>query len=335
MTKRRWIAAFIGILLAMVSPAAAQSIVGTVVEEGTDEPVSGAIVSLLDTGENPRGATLTGPDGGYEIHVPRARRYRLRIERIGYRTVHTEQFDVEPGERVVRHDAIPVEAVEISAIEVEVEDRCAIRPEAAETLALVWEEARKALETTRLSRAARRYDIVRTERVLDPRTRFVREERVLDERAHGKVPFRTRPAEEIEREGWATLEGEQVRYYGPDVGSLLSDEFLESHCFRLAARDDGIGLEFEPVGRGSRIEIRGVLWIDRETARLRSLEFSYVGLPYEKMEALAEGRLEFARLDDGRWIVERWRLRAPEIELQGGEPLVVAIVESMAEVRSR
>lgn len=323
------------LLITLAGPAAAQSIVGTVVEEGTAEPVSGAIVSLIDAAGNPRGATLTGPDGGYEIHAPRARRYRLRIERIGYRTVHTERFDVEPGERVVRHDAIPVEAVEISAIEVEVEDRCATRPEAAETLALVWEEARKALETTRLSRTARRYDIVRTERVIDPRTRFVREERVLDERAHGEVPFRTRPAGEIERDGWATLEGEQVRYYGPDVGSLLSDGFLERHCFRLTRRDGGIGLEFEPVGRGSRIEIRGVLWIDRETAWLRSLEFSYVGLPYEKMEALAEGRLEFARLDDGRWIVERWWLRAPEIELQAGEPLVVAIVESMAEVRRR
>lgn len=322
-------------LLASAGAAAGQSVSGTVVEEGTGASVSGAIVTLIEGADRERGAVLTDADGTFELPVGVPGTYRLRIERIGYRTGHTDAFDLERGEREVVRATVPVEAVEISGIEVRVEDRCATRPEAAEALSVVWGEARKALETTRLSRRrpSRRFEIVRTERVIDPRTRFVLEERVLDEQARGVSPFSTRAAGEVAEEGWATLDGDRMRYWGPDVEALLSDRFLDDHCFRLVREGERIGLGFAPVGRGERVEIRGVLWLDRETRELRSLEFGYVGLPYGVMEALAEGQVEFERLEDGRWIVARWRLRAPEIELEGGDPHVVAILESEAAVR--
>lgn len=334
----RWysvIAAVAGLLLAAAGPAAAQTLTGTVVEEGTEEPVAGAIVSLLDASDDDRSAVLTGPRGEYEIGAPRPGRYRLRVERIGYRTVRTETVALDRGERVARRIVVPLEAIEISAIELEVEDRCATRPDAAETLGIVWEEARKALEATRLTRrkAPHRFEIERIERLLDPRTRLVLAERVVEEEALGRSPFRTRPSAEVTAEGWATMEAQRMQYYGPDVEALLSDDFLDRHCFRLARGNDRIGIEFEPVGRGSRVEIRGILWIDDETRELKTLEFAYVGLPYEVMESLAGGTIDFDRLADGRWIIRRWRLQAPEIALQDGEPRVRAIVESEAKAR--
>ncbi|MBW3661015.1 MAG: carboxypeptidase-like regulatory domain-containing protein, partial [Gemmatimonadetes bacterium] len=207
------VAAFVAALLLSPSAVAvAQTVAGTVVEERTGQPVAGAIVSLLDASGGERGAVLTDAVGEYEIGAPGAGRYRLRIERIGYRTVYTGWFDTGRGERVVRRVSVPVEAIEIPAIEVAVEDRCVTRPDAAETLGIVWGEARKAMVATRLSRRGipRRFEIVRIERRLDPRTGFVLEERVLDREALGESPFRTRPAEEIAEEGWASVERERV-----------------------------------------------------------------------------------------------------------------------------
>lgn len=322
-------------LLLLAAPAAAQTVRGTVVEEGSGEVVPGAIVTLLTPEGEERGATLTDADGAFEMRASRSGRYRLRIERIGYETVRGDAFDLAHGETVTRRTTVPVAAVELSAIRVEVEDPvCEPRPDAAEALGAVWGEARKALQATRLSRTvSRRFEIVRTERRLDPRTRFVLREWTVDEQARGDSPFGTRPADEIADEGWATVGGERVLYYGPDVDALLGDDFLDRHCFRLVRDRGRIGLGFEPVNRGTRIEIEGVLWLDPETDALETLEFGYVGLPYERMDDLAKGRVEFGRLPDGRWIVESWRLRAPEIALQGNDPLVTAILETEARVR--
>ena len=44
-------------------------------------------------------------------------------------------------------------------------------------------------------------------------------------------------------------------YFGPDASVLLSDAFLDTHCFRLVAREDlpeAVGLAFDPVRKGWR-----------------------------------------------------------------------------------
>src|SRR5690606_981255 len=71
-----------------------------------------------------------------------------------------------------------------------------------------------------------------------------------------------------------------VIFYAPDAEVLLSDAFLNTHCFGLrettAQGEDRVGLTFEPVP-GRRVpDVRGVLWLDTEGARLRSIEYQYV-----------------------------------------------------------
>ena len=84
-------------------------------------------------------------------------------------------------------------------------------------------------------------------------------------------------------------------------------------------RDDLIGLAFEPLhltseDAGRRIDVRGVLWLDRASAELRYLEYGYVNLPFDADANRAGGRLEFRPLPDGRWIVWRWYIRTPGLE---------------------
>jgi hypothetical protein len=60
-------------------------------------------------------------------------------------------------------------------------------------------------------------------------------------------------------------------------------------------------------------EIEGTLWIDRATSELRRLEYRYVNLPDAAEAAEPGGVVEFRRLADGNWFVNRWHVRMPRL----------------------
>jgi len=99
---------------------------------------------------------------------------------------------------------------------------------------------------------------------------------------------------------------------------LLSDAFLDTHCFNL--RTDGeaapglIGLAFEPVRGRPRPDIGGTLWLDPSTAQLERLDFTYrnLNLPRTLITSGIGGSLEFEALPNGTWIVDSWRIRMPK-----------------------
>jgi hypothetical protein len=136
--------------------------------------------------------------------------------------------------------------------------------------------------------------------------------------------------------------------YAPDAAILLSDRFLDTHCFRVEEsrrrdRDDLIGLAFEPAhltrdggDRPHRVEVSGVLWLERSSAELRYLEYHYVDLPFEAPNEAAGGLLEFRPLPDGRWIVWRWYVRAPQMARRQSftNPLPYAHAESHLELKA-
>jgi hypothetical protein len=96
-------------------------------------------------------------------------------------------------------------------------------------------------------------------------------------------------------------------------------------------RDDDaerIGLAFRPRDRPRRrdaVHIDGTLWLDAETAALRTLEFEYINPPLRQRGAWPGGQLTFEALPDGSWIVRSWWLRLPQPEIRRG-PGTSAIV---------
>jgi hypothetical protein len=129
-------------------------------------------------------------------------------------------------------------------------------------------------------------------------------------------PFVSAPAAELSRAGYVRENRDgTTEYFGPDADVLLSDEFLADHCFRIDRREveggEEVGLAFEPLPSRKVADVRGVLWVNRRTAELRSVEFRFTRLPFE--EGLGEfgGDVSFTRLPSGGWIVQRWQLRMP------------------------
>ena len=126
--------------------------------------------------------------------------------------------------------------------------------------------------------------------------------------------MRSLPVQDLMTGGFMRdTEDGRTEYFGPDASILLSNLFLNGHCFRLAEREGQtgvIGLAFEPVGE-KITDVEGTLWLDRETAHLRFLEFKYVNAPTRLTKGVGGGRVDFERMPDGTWIVRRWRIQVP------------------------
>jgi hypothetical protein len=215
---------------------------------------------------------------------------------------------------------------QLEAIRVAPPERgCVVDPRTGLRTAAVWEAARQVLVETRAAEARGGvFTIRRFQRELDRSTFMVRSAREDSTTERRVTPFRSLPPEELARDGYVRREGRDHVFVAPDATVLLSDEFLDGHCFRVVAGrgvEAGlVGLAFEPV-RGRRLpDVSGTLWLDPATADLRSMEFAYTGLPdyaYDEGEVWG-GTMEFDRTPAGEWMVKRWTLRLPSMGVPTG-----------------
>lgn len=302
------------------SPLAGQTIHGTIVEEGTSSPVAGGFVVLLAPDGTQRAATLSDAEGRFQLVAPAPGQYGLGVDRIGYLSVRTPPFTLPAGRTVEYRLSVRVEPVALAGIDVDVESDCYVRPGEEMASARVWEEARKALNATAWTQrnGLLSYSVRATEREIDPWTRKVEgeETRTLNGVSRGS-PYVALELRQLAEGGFARVEGETQVYFAPDATTLLSDWFLDNHCFQLVPSSEGepglVGLAFEPAAEEGLVDLRGTLWLDERTAELSHLDFDYTGLPPAMGRFEAGGRVEFDRLPTGEWIVPRWRIRMPVV----------------------
>jgi len=305
------------------APLSAQEVRGVVSDVETGAPVAGAMVLLLDEAETPAARVLTADDGGFRLAAPRPGRYHLRIDRIGYASTSTDPFDLSPGRSLERSIATGVEPVELEGIDVEGARRCEVRPAEGLATSRVWEEARKALSAAAWTseREMYRFAWMRYVREVAPDGRRVLDERRTYQRRFTPQPFSSVPAEILAREGFVRRDGRNRVYNAPDATVLLSDAFLDTHCFSLRGgrEEEGlIGLHFEPV-RGRRLpDVDGVIWLERRGARLTSVDYGYVNLDRILDADDAGGEIVFSGLPNGTWVVREWRIRMPRVEERRG-----------------
>jgi len=279
-------------------------------------PVAGAIVRLLQ-GDSVLAQGLTSEFGRVTLRAGAAGRFLLRVSRIGYDIGTATPIDLAAGE------TRPVELAErwnqifLPEIIVEGKSPCGKATDERALAATLWDQIRQALTATSLSE--------RSELTLHSRTvdrglsagGAVQEEHVSSPRVTGSRPFVPLPPERLAELGYVRVDADSVVYSAPDAESLLADPFVATHCFgiRTGPKDDSLklGLTFEPLKTRRTADIRGVLWVDRHSLELRTLEFHYVSSTQSILESNAWGRLEFARLSSGAWYIRSWFIRMPEI----------------------
>ena len=318
-------------LLAIPGSVPAQTVRGTVYDQARPTPAIGAIVTLervrSPLAEHVR-SVLTHESGSYSIRAADSGTYRVLVRRIGSKPYRSDAFDVGVSETrrldiyLERFQATTSEYTELGRVTVLRITPCETNPVDAVRIARLWDDARIALMATEISMrdslVPRR--LVRFVRNLNPETLEIQSELLYDFSApRGARPgFTSPPGDSLSQVGyWRRVNKSNFKFYGPDANALLSQAFVEDHCFSIAADDNRpghIGLSFEPVEyrRGSPPEIRGVVWLDSLTSELRSLDFNWLKFPIRGPTENLGGEVRFMRLPTGSWLVHRWRLRMPQ-----------------------
>ncbi len=298
----------------------AQQISVRVVHAGEGTPLAGALVSLRSMDGVVQVRALTGSEGRITFRAPAPGRYVPRADAIGYRGVDGQPVDLGGEVQTVEFALEPAPfALEELVVGANRSVVCNMRAESAQLTSRVWEEARKALFGTVLTRTQDppRMEIELFQRRLTPSGWIA-----WEQTAHGTVlsdrPFTTADPAELHQHGWVRPDAAGTVYYGPDAEMLLSDTFLEDHCFRAVATDDQrLGLEFSPNRNRKVPEIAGTLWLDPKSMELRSLEFRFVNLEIPDRilrDARLGGRLTFDRLATGGWYIRDWNILTPFLE---------------------
>lgn len=281
------------------------------------EPIAGAIVVLVGEGDSTIARTLSASDGMYQLHAVTPGTYRLRTLRIGYRPETTEPFALAATDHLTRDINLSNIAVRLEAVRVTGRSEC--RAGTADRAALdAWNEAKKALLASVLTRQTR---AMQSTIALFTQQLDAKGERVLHQAVETREGTSVRPMgalrtpDDFADHGYAQADGKDVRYDGPDENVLLSDRFAEGHCLHLVPDDSGaIAVAFAPVRpRDGVVEIEGTLRLDARTAELHTLEFRYTNVDRLLQRGGIGGRIDFARLIDGGWVIDRWALRLPVI----------------------
>jgi carboxypeptidase family protein len=317
---RRTVVAF----LFFPSSLLAQSIRGQLVDASSGAPVGGSIVGLIDAAGVQRASALSDESGRFLLPAPAEGTYTLRSLRIGIRSVTSPPVVVPAGQTVQYRFAVHAEAILLDAVRVTARSKsCDVRPQETQAAGLLWSEARKALTATSITQRDRAFTVSlrRYERDLDPSTMRVLNEQSVERSGVTENPFVGLPAEELAANGYVRKSIGGTIYYAPDAQALLSDHFLDVHCLRaLPEQQDAkglVGVAFEPVKKRDLPDVKGVLWLDRETAELRFMEYHYTGLSSAISSAISSerfgGRVDFRRVPTGAWIVERWAIRMPVV----------------------
>ncbi len=310
-------------LLLLPQSAKSQTVLVRVSDSEGLQPLVGAITYLVDdAGEHVRSGLTDERGRVLFVGIP-AGSYRVRAEMIGMATTDTAPFSLDEGTTITEEIRLESSAIELSGIEVELEaGRCSVRPGGEGLLvAEVWDEARKALSAASLTdqRASYRYETMTYDRQLD-RSGLVLDEQQSRREGYLRTPFESRPAEDLAMNGFVQRDGRDYVYFAPDATVLLSDEFLDSHCFKLtsAGNEEGlVGLGFEPTGETKSVpDIAGTMWIHPETALLQWLDFDYRYLDPEMTSPDVGGRVSFEQMPDGTWIVPEWWIRMPVMTTQ-------------------
>lgn len=329
--------AALGLALVSAGSLEAQRVTGQVTEAGTGEPVSAALVELLDPGSMQVGAVLTDPEGRYTVRAGAPGRYTVRVRRLGFATTSlapiavtgTHRLDVQLETRAVRLEGVVATARAV----------CADGPGVGADTEQLWDLVVDALDVARLAQSL---DSYRFEMLLYARDRTLDGRHVLADaaqRAYESGAFVAMPLETLEDQGYVEPHrGGLLSWFMPDPAVLVSDHFLGTHCFRVVDSDDPglVGLGFDPTpqrmaerpdarndqyeelfGEGV-VEVRGVLWVERATGALSHMEYDYAGVRDDDVDAVAGGSARFEQLSGGLFIVRQWLMRMPNLRVEDG-----------------
>ena len=290
---------------------------GVVRDSASREPISGAVIMLLDSAGQPSSSTIAGADGRFRI-ARSAVATRIRARRIGFRPREIPITGGAVGDTAELEIAMGRIPQLLASVQVTGSSHCPGSANSGEA-AQLWAQARDGLLASIVARDAKPASVqtLTFDRAYAPRGGLVLRHRHRIQSGRATRPIlATASAAVFAERGYVQVDGGDRVYHAPDADVLLDESFTATHCFRLVpgsgVRADQIGLAFAPARkRMGIVDVEGVLWLDRAKPALRTLEFRYTELDGLSMAARAGGSVEFDTMENGVVIITRWSLRMP------------------------
>jgi hypothetical protein len=329
-------AVFVFVLLSTGVSSHAQSVgvqrvTGTVRDETSGLPLSGAVVSAMAAGDSAIARTVSDSRGAFALPTDRAA--SIRVVHIGY---------LPTTMPVGRESSIDVALSRLPwslpAVSAESRSECARRDDAPRA-AILWTQAQAGLLAALVARQSTpaTMRIVRYYRTIDrghaglPRMDHGVRDRIDTQSTRTTTEVGTRvfaaarPASYFAQHGYVASSPAGYVIFGPDEEVLLDSSFAATHCFRLAHDADHrgqIGIAFEPTrGRDVLTDLVGTLWIDSAQAALRSVHYTYTDLHLPNVNNDgAGGLMTFETAANGIPIMVSWRLVEPQGPPEGQFP---------------
>lgn len=303
--------------LLLAARADAQAVRGTAITPDS-ALVPGVIVTLLDSTGTPVARALADDGGQFTMRAPKPGTYRIEAKRLAFRPTLDIPIVLTQG-RVLLHTLMLTGGpVQLPGVRVTAEVQCHDNQDSASTAFGVWEEARKALRASQLTRLTRDYtvDVTTFVRRQSPGLERWRTTDTVARPGMSLRPFVSKPAQELAERGYMSREHGIETFHAPDEDVLLSESFAATHCLRMLpdSAGDVVRLGFSPTPGRRQPEIAGVLTIDRASFELRRLNFSFVNLPLVDVSGSPGGEIVFRRLPEGSWLIEQWAIWLPVAE---------------------
>ena len=298
----------------LASPAAAQLVEVHLREEVGNAPIAGAVVRLLrDSAEVAQ--ALTNAGGRALLRAPSPGMYRIAVHRIGFRPVLSEVLALDEAQTITRELSMSSAAFVLPTVAVQTKSECGAKMADGAMVAALWEQIGTALSANVLTQRqwVLPLQVKRFRRDVTLKDSVTSEMVVGSYVVHGP-PFGSADPAVLAKAGFVAEDQSGTTFSAPDAALLLSDEFINTHCFSaVPGKDSSVGLAFEPAPRQRLPDVRGTLWIDTRTNQLESLDYTYTGLRGEMAMVALGGRLDFNRLPTGAWIVRHWYIRMPHV----------------------
>jgi hypothetical protein len=311
-------ALYVGLVLSVIvrQPLHAQRGTGIVRDAGASIPLTGAVVSALDSLRNPISRTLSDASGRYSIALPAAVT-QLRVVRIGYQpyvmALPKTRADVHVAD--IAMTRVPTL---LSTVLVNDQRICSSDQDRASAISL-WEQARAGLLATIVTREAQPavVTLMSYSRIVDLKSELVLRQTARSITGQTARPFVAgeTPAM-LARRGYLVEDPAGQRLEAPDADVLTDDSFAFTHCFSVKPPDaehpGAIGLTFEPTrGRDTLVDVSGVLWMEAGAPALRALEFTYTDAQGVLKRSGAGGTVKFRTMPNGVVFIDDWLLRVP------------------------
>ncbi|MES3034223.1 MAG: carboxypeptidase-like regulatory domain-containing protein [Gemmatimonadota bacterium] len=284
-------------------------------------PVSGVLVTALDSTGQRRADGLSGEGGVVTLRLPSAGTWTITVRRIGVRPRAIPGVRVLDGSSQVLVLNVASMQQLLPPVRVTADgSSCGREPDADTRVGRLWEQITLALRAATISQrdkgalppllvTERRNDLSAT---LEERNSVVTRQTT----GSGRLVAADDP-ETLATLGYVREEADDSRaYFAPDEVVLLSDSFLATHCFSTPKKDANAllaELRFKPV-RGRKVaDVEGTAFVDVNTGELRRITYSYVA-SRKLIPVFAEhagGEVQVRRLANGQWIVNKWFIRMP------------------------